>query len=359
MKSQPRVKRFFSPLVIIYCVCVTVVVAFIAYVAFSKTVITVTLKAQPAQYDFSYQAKDIAGTEIVVPFEHNYTFTNYTSAEEPGTAEGTVTIINNYSSVQPLVATTRLLSDSGVLFRTDETITVPAGGQVDVPVYADQPGATGNIGPSHFEIVALWDGLKDDIYGQSDAAMTGGVVKKVTMTETIVQQAKTAAAAAVKTYALQLVQAEADQPDQAVADAMVLTYDLKQVVTPGIDETGDSVVVVTTGTATTMTYDQGALLHAVSAATKTAVAAEAVAVTIQRDAAGNLMLGGSVKLPQTQPSLDFIDPATLTSRTPQQMRDQLLGFDQVADVAVQLSPAWAARTPALEQQIELRLNTQE
>lgn len=105
-------------------------------------------------------------------------------------AQGMVTIINNYSKSQTLVRTTRLLSPEGILFRTDQTIKVPAGSQMQVRVYADQPGVEGEIGPSHFTIPGLWPGIQDKIYGESKEAMTGGIEEIKIVTQTDIQQAK-------------------------------------------------------------------------------------------------------------------------------------------------------------------------
>jgi hypothetical protein len=83
-------------------------------------------------------------------------------------AVGTATIISSYDKNQPLVATTRLLTPDGKLFRIKETVNVPAGGSVVVPIYADQPSKDMAVGPTRFTIPGLWAGLQDKIYAQSD-----------------------------------------------------------------------------------------------------------------------------------------------------------------------------------------------
>ncbi len=97
-------------------------------------------------------------------------------------ATGEITIINNYSKAQPLVATTRFLTPNGILFRLSKRVDVPAGGRVKAEVYADQPGKQGEIGPTRFTIPGLWPGLQDKIYAESSEPMIGGVkeIKSVT-----------------------------------------------------------------------------------------------------------------------------------------------------------------------------------
>ncbi len=105
-------------------------------------------------------------------------------------AQGEVIIINNYSQPQTLIRTTRLLSSEGILFRTDHTIRAPAGSKVKVKVYADQPGVSGEIGPTRFIIPGLWPGLQDKIYGISEEPMTGGLIEIKTITQDDIEQAK-------------------------------------------------------------------------------------------------------------------------------------------------------------------------
>lgn len=80
---------------------------------------------------------------------------------------GKVTVYNKYIKNQPLVASTRLLAADGKLFRTKETVNVPAGGSVSVDIYADKPEANMVIKPGRFTIPGLWAGLQDKIYAES------------------------------------------------------------------------------------------------------------------------------------------------------------------------------------------------
>ncbi len=80
---------------------------------------------------------------------------------------GKVTIINEYSKNQPLVATTRLLNSDDKLFRIRNTVNVPAGGSVEVEIYTDEISEDMAIGPDKFTIPGLWAGLQDRIYAES------------------------------------------------------------------------------------------------------------------------------------------------------------------------------------------------
>lgn len=102
-------------------------------------------------------------------------------------AYGTATIFNNFSTdEQPLVATTRLQSPDGKIFRITKSVVIPGmqtkdggvqAGQVDVEVQADSAGAEYNIEATKFTIPGFTGGPKyEKIYAESKSAMTGGGV---------------------------------------------------------------------------------------------------------------------------------------------------------------------------------------
>lgn len=96
-------------------------------------------------------------------------------------AKGKVTIYNEYSQEsQSLVATTRLLSTDGKLFRLTKGVTVPGmsgstAGKVEAEIIADQPGEDYNIEPTDFKIPGFEGSPKyDKFYAKSTVAMSGG-----------------------------------------------------------------------------------------------------------------------------------------------------------------------------------------
>lgn len=102
-------------------------------------------------------------------------------------AKGKITIYNEFSSAsQPLVATTRFLSDNQKIFRLVEGVTVPGTtkvgeeikpGVLEAEVIADESGEEYNIGPSNFTIPGFKNSGNEKytkIYAKSSASMTGG-----------------------------------------------------------------------------------------------------------------------------------------------------------------------------------------
>ncbi len=121
-------------------------------------------------------------TSTILSAQNQFSPSEKTTIQEKAT--GIVTIINNYSRNQTLVATTRLLSPKNMLYRTTETVIVPAGGSVQVPIIADGSGDEYETEPTNFTIPGLWEGLQNKIYAVAD----GKITKKTTSMRIITPQ---------------------------------------------------------------------------------------------------------------------------------------------------------------------------
>lgn len=103
------------------------------------------------------------------------------SGSAQGKATGKVVILNKFSSAsQNLVATTRLLSQDGKLFRLAKDVIVPGmegetAGKIEAPVIADKAGDEYNVGASKFTIEGFKGGPKYEKFEvASSEAMSGG-----------------------------------------------------------------------------------------------------------------------------------------------------------------------------------------
>jgi len=120
--------------------------------------------------------------------EKEVAFTVTTTGKSGGInqkARGTVIIYNNHSAEsQPLVATTRLETGDGKLFRLVDGVTVPGmtskdgkkeAGVIEAEVIADQVGEEYNIGASSFRIPGFKGGVKyENFTARSVKTMAGG-----------------------------------------------------------------------------------------------------------------------------------------------------------------------------------------
>jgi hypothetical protein len=133
-----------------------------------------------------------------------------------GKATGKVVIYNDFSvDNQPLVATTRLETADGKIFRITKSVVVPGmtkvgadtkSGAIEVDVVADKAGGEYNIDPTDFKISGFKGGPKYDKFSARSAkAMTGGGAtgEAAVVTAQDISQAKEKMIAEIKSEAAQ------------------------------------------------------------------------------------------------------------------------------------------------------------
>ena len=165
-------------IVISFVIAVLAVASLVLYYSLARA--TITLEVAPdsmvmetilelKQYS---EAGEVTGTIIETEVTQKKNFSASPSGELEDKASGYATIISTHSAAQTLIATTRLLSPQGVLFRLKETVTVPANGKLEnVPVAADQAGEASAISPTRFTIPGLRPALQQVIYAESTEPM--------------------------------------------------------------------------------------------------------------------------------------------------------------------------------------------
>lgn len=175
--------RFYKIIALTF-LCLTVLLfGAVIFMSSKRAVITIETKATPIDINNDIVVGDgienqpVAAIVTTTIMSVQQEFSPTGNKEEPGVATGMVTLHNETSSAQPLVATTRLLTDGGILFRLKKGVTVPAQGTIDAEVYADVAGKGGEIGASKFTIPGLPDAKQKVIYATSENPMVGGVKK--------------------------------------------------------------------------------------------------------------------------------------------------------------------------------------
>jgi len=169
----------------------------ILFVSSAKTTITITTKDADVNIEENIEIllgeaspneSQISGQLLETDITLTESFTVEQGDTKDAQAVGQIVIVNNYSKDQPLVASTRFLSEDGVLFRLKDTVNAPSGGEVAAEIYADEPGISGEVGPGKFTIPGLWAGLQDQIYATSTDPTSGGtqVVGELKETDVVI-----------------------------------------------------------------------------------------------------------------------------------------------------------------------------
>ena len=282
-------------------------------------------------------------------------------SEKGGRAEGVITVINTTGVSQPLVATTRFLSDGGVLFRTKERVVVPAKGSVNAAVQADQPGAAGDIEPTRFTIPGLNSAKQKVIYGESKAAMTGGSGKVRVVTAEDLEKAK---AALVERATVQ-AQRESEKLAGALggqsvqADLLETHFDAKK------GEERRTFTAKAKVKVQVLTYEKEALEKLAYEKVIAKVGADRELVKFNKDALVIRVKNVNKKTEEAQLSVyadakvrlssssPLLDPAKLAGMLPEEAVQYLESFDAIEKVEVRLFPSWQRRVPTVPDRIKV------
>lgn len=162
-------------------------------------------------------------------------------------AKGTVTIYNSNSTEQVLIASTRLETPNGKIYRLDSKITVPrasivAGkttpGSIQALITADKVGESYNISQSDFTFPGLVGSARyKNVYARSKGAITGGKETSAMVVNEKDKNMKIEAASKENTTSLE-ARLDAQKPD----DAFVIK---KPVLTTAFEKTSDTKGTVT------------------------------------------------------------------------------------------------------------------
>jgi hypothetical protein len=377
--KKAKIEKYYSKVAFIFLGAALIAVIAIVYVSLAKTVITI--KPSPEAITASFETRVVSeedqkiisafalkGRLVEKTINETKTFTNVTSQNQvAGKAEGTVTIYNNYSSNQPLVATTRLLSESGVLFRTKETVSVPAGGQVDVDVIADQSGEQGNIEPTHFTIVALWKGLQDKIYAESVENMSSGLRDVTIATLGNINDSKEEFALELKEKAIEELSREIVKENSAEKILpQAITYQIlneEADIEPNAEV--NSFELTSSIKITAAIFDEQELFEYAKQLLAEQVkdnnelgGTELSLLTYEiksleekpQSAVLKVTINGTTYIKLTSP---IFDRDNLTNRDKQEIRTYFLDFSEIQNVDVKFSPFWLFRSPSLKDHIEV------
>jgi len=183
---QPPAPKLFRNIAVSFVLITVAVIAVALWTSSVKAIVTVTAAEEPVSVDAvidiapSPQTNQIRGRVVAGSYVEakEYAVTpveiDKTAPKTPTKTTGKVKIVNNYSKDQPLVATTRLLTKDGKLFRINRTVTVPVGGSVEVEATSDAVGLEYEINAGQrLTIPGLWEGIQDKIYAESITAFLG------------------------------------------------------------------------------------------------------------------------------------------------------------------------------------------
>ncbi len=309
-------------------------------------------------------ADEIPGevTEVTVAGEK--TGAPETSTKTDGIATGMVTLINETSSDQTLIPTTRLLSTDGTLFRLKGRVNVPANGRVKAEAYADKAGEGGNIAPARFTIPGLSAALQESIYAESEAAMTGGIVTVGTISTADIEKTENALRQELIAQARAEFVKATENPWTGHA---VVAETMARVVSAGPGETANGVTVRLTLRVRSVDFDRAKAVTAAAEDLKRSLTSDRELVGVIVDdssftidkadakagtASLRVALAGQSRVSLGSP---LFDAGKLRGLGLDDVRTYFEGIEGVERVDVKFRPFWLKRMPLLPDRIEFQV----
>ncbi len=374
---QKRSISFYRKFAIRFTIAVIILIGIVAFFSFSKLTVSVVPNEELVNENLIITIADenasstaeVGNTlkgivrSLIIEDEKIYNATGEEASSE--SFSGKVFLINKNNVAQTLVVKTRLLTPDNKLFRIKKTVTIPAGGEVEVEVYPDQPSADMAIQPSTFTIPGLNQALQAKIYAESREAFSigGNMIKYISADDlanakkdlslSLMEKAKTEAASRFSQY-----------------DKIIYNVDITKIITATDAKENDkkdefkmkargSVQVIAFSQAETMKLIEGKLKVSVpegqvlsglneSSVSYSLESSDEAAKTASVKAA----FSGRTTLAE---GVEIIDRNKLVNLSRDQINDYLKTVEGISAYKLEFSPSFISKAPSLSDRIKVEI----
>lgn len=350
--------RFYKIVALTFLFLTISLLGLITFVSSKRADVTIITRSDTVDAAFSFDV----GTDVEnMPVKAIVTSTIVTVSKTyspkgerqiTGKSTGTVTLYNDSKTAQPLVATTRLLTADGVLFRMKNGTTVPALGKIDVEVYADKDGQISDIRVGEFTIPGLSSVRQKEVYAKSDRPITGGMKTVGIVSSNDIQKG-------TEEVLQELKQAGQDDFIKKYSGKKAVTTVVQYVVEPDkkIGTETDSFVLTGKATVVAVVYDDQEMnKYANELLNKQIVdnseilesTADAPSVTIENydvskgTAVVKVLQNGVVNI---DPNSRELQKIMFFGKTEDELRRYLLSLNHIQSVEVKFKPFWNSTVP--------------
>ncbi len=370
-QSQASIREhkihFYRQIAFTFIGAAIVVLLGLIYFSLSQAQITIKPSLEPVKADFNIlvNTKDnqtdegIMAQLVLAEVTLERTATAQLLEEgEPQKASGTVTLINSSARPQPLVSTTRLLSEEGTLFRLDEGVTVPANGEVTASVSADLPGKSGEIGPTRFTIPGLNSSRQQEVYAESSEAMMNGTSPIYKVTQLSIDKALIDAEELLISQAMAQLEAEGIELESLLASVQQVEIISKEV-SAELDAEQENFTVNMVAQVAFVQANENDLLqlaqaqlyettnigYELSSSNEGSFTYELASYDgVAQQAQLHILLEGQRRISSNNP---ILDTSNFVGEDPETVQSQLEADSGIDEVTVELRPFWLRKVPRL------------
>lgn len=367
MNPMPQPVRMYKVIAVSFLVVALAIFGVIILLSAKRATITIETKAEPVLVSGIFTVggtltgdDHLVGMVTTTIVDVEQTFIPTGSKSTPGVATGRATIHNTTGQAQTLIATTRLLSTEGVLFRMKKTTLIPASGTAEVDIYADVPGASGDVSSTRFSIPGLPLSKQTVIYADSSQPTVGGLVSTGAVQASDIEAATTAIRANLLSQGKQLLAAAfADkQATVTLSNEAIIPNATVGTVSSGFMVKGSATVVAIIYDATVLETAGKALLlkRQVSGADFITPSHDMPTATFESydEAAGTAKIkvfhsGIATMNPESQ----AIARTVFFGKSADEVRRYVLSLDRVRGVDVSFSPSWVDTVPSMSEHVKV------
>lgn len=292
-----------------------------------------------------------------------------------GRARGKATITNRYTKAQPLQAGTRLQSNDGRIFRTQERVDVPVGGSVTTQVIADVAGEQGaKTKGATFILPGLWAGLQDKITAVAAEDFVGeaGGITTVATTGLTANELANAQQELVKA-AIEKALPELQKlvPSGRVLYPGMVDATVTKRSGPAIGDQARSYTVKLTVQATGVAVTPESLMKAATALLENALSTDLQLVKVEtknfdfavsnidskKQRADVTLTARAATVPT--PAHPLLQHVTYSGKKPDAVRTLLSNEKAVTNISIELSPFWTRTIPSNKDDLQLEITRAE
>lgn len=365
--------KFYKKASLVFLLLAVVTLGLVAYAIMGRATVVVLAKPDDVKSEFVMdvaakpQDGDVPGAVLSAGDSLSRSFPTTEGTKVAGRAVAKVRITSTLGYPQTLVATTRLLTPDGVLFRLEKRVTVPANGSVTALADADELGAGGDVGTTTFTIPGLRPETQRYFQVTTVEPPSGGEVDQSVLTQSDVDAAVAVLRGDLEKQLTDQLRAQAQASGTAASGELTDVAVTSQQVNPAMGATTDDFRLTVTIKVTAVFYDRDKLLARLRELVKRQLPAEReirqlnpAQVTIKLEKAD--VPGGQASL-----RVDSAATAAITSNVPALARTKLVGIsveaakryleeiDGVASASITVSPVWSRSMPNVPDHIDVEV----
>jgi hypothetical protein len=310
---------------------------------------------------------EIPGDAIELADEVTQKFPSTSVVKVDVPAEGQVKIKSTFSRAQTFVATTRLLTPDGVLFRMKKTVVIPANGSITADIFADQVGPGGDVGSTTFSIPGLQPDSRRFFAVETVEPISGGVKDVHLVTQSDLTSATEVLKEKLAKEMTEKIRAKAAEGGDGKRSEIIAVDVLDETTDVSVGAEAPEFALTLKLQVAGVFYDEAAFNKLVAAKLKEMVPLDrrflrveeqATTMVVEKTdpAAGRANLRITAKgISAISPDAPVLDPAKLVGVTADAAKSYLEKIDGVSSASVKLSPFWATRLPNIAEHIKVEV----